>query len=418
MSAKQTAHEDESELRRKAETMLGRMIVKTVPSLAPESVEALVHELRVHQIELQVQCEELRRTRQEAEESRDRYLDLYESAPVAYLTLDRQGIEQANKAAERLLDVDRTLLLGKPLAGYVAEEDAPRFMQLCRDAVESPGRRSCEMALQGHGGGVKTVLIDACSVGVDPQHAQLRLAMTDITERKQAEDRLKRQELELQENRTDLRALNARLLSLEEDLRQRVARDLQEEYSQRVTALMWKLAEVERQDGLDPRVMYKVQDIQRHLSHLSVDLYHLAHRLHSRFLEHCDLHEAMKEYIDELNMYARPQVEFEAAKGPAACRPEQAVALFRVLQEALTNVSQHAEAKSVAVSLHSTEDELALTIRDTGKGFDPQHRAGASAGFGLIIMRERMRAVGGRFAIESGPGRGTTVKAWVPISAA
>lgn len=417
MSAKQTAQQDQPELRRRAEAQLGKMIAKTVPSLAPENVEALVHELRVHQIELQVQCEELRRTRQEAEESRDRYLDLYESAPVAYLTLDRQGsIEQANKAAEQLLAVDRARLQGKPLAGYVAEEDAPRFMQVLREAVESPSRFSSEMTLQGEGG-VRTVLIDACSVGPDPQNSQLRLALTDITERKQAEDRLKRQEQELQENRADLRALNDRLLSLEEDLRQRVARDLQEEYSQRVTTLMWKLSDVERLEGLEPRVLYKVQDIKRHLSHLSVDLYHLAHRLHSRFLEHCDLHEAMKEYIDELNMYARPQVEFEAPKVPAGCRSEQSVALFRVLQEALTNVSQHAEAKSVAVSLQH-DDELALTIRDTGKGFDPQHHAGASAGFGLIIMRERMRAVGGKFSVESAPGRGTTVRACVPISAA
>jgi signal transduction histidine kinase len=339
MGSRQPMQDESEGLRRRAEAALGKMIAKTVPSLASENVEALVHELRVHQIELQMQCEELRRTRQEIEDSRDRYCDLYESAPAAYITLDR---------------------------------------------------------LEGQ---------------------SLRLIVTDITERKQAEDRLKRQDAELREQRSDLEALNTRLLAIEEDVRQSIARDLQEEFSQRIAAIMWQLATVEQREGFDQRVMYKLQEIKRHLSHLSVDLHHLAHRLYSRFLEHCDLDEAMKEYIDELNTYARSKVVYQLGKVPAECRPAQAVVLFRVLQEALANVAKHADATSVTVTLHAVDAELVLKIRDTGKGYDPGHRGSAPAGFGVIIMRERLRAVGGRLSIESTAGSGTTVRASVPLTA-
>ena len=89
--------------------------------------------------------------------------------------------------------------------------------------------------------------------------------------------------------------------------------------------------------------------------------------------------------------------------------------LFRIMQEALVNVAKHAEASTVTVGLARAENELVLSVRDTGKGFDQHARSMTHAGFGLIIMRERMRAMGGRFAIESHLGQGTTVTAALPV---
>lgn len=324
--------DDMADLRKQAEARLENVISQTVPSLARENVEALVHELRVHQIELEMQCEEMRRTRQEAEESRDRYYDLYESAPAPYITLDSQlRIEQINGAGERLLGLDRPSLLGRRLAEFVTERAVLRFAKFCREAFKSAGPGTCEAELQSREG-IKTVVIDACLVENGQEDRRLRLAMTDITARKQAEDRLKEQEQALRESQAELQALSARLLSMEQEVRQRVARGLQDEYSQRMTALVREISGLELRQGLESSVRCKLQEVKRHLSHMGVDLHHLAHRLHSGFLEHCELHVAMKEYIDDLNMFARPQIAFEAAKVPAGCRPEQSVALFRILQ--------------------------------------------------------------------------------------
>ncbi len=406
---------DMPDLRRRAESVLGKLITNVVPSLAPENVEALVHELHVHQIELQMQCDELRRAGQEAEEGRNRYQELYESAPAAYISLDPQlQIEHINAAGERLLGLPRTALIGKRFAAFLAENEASDFLQCCRQAFQSSGPLTCETRLKS-GGEVRTVLIDICLVGAAPEDRHLRLAATDITERKQAEDHLKMHEKALRVSQAELQSLSVRLLSMEQEVRQRVARDLQEEYSQRATALIWEISALEQRQGLESSVAIKLRDIKRHLSHMGVDLQHLAHRLHSGFLEHCGLHVAMKEYIDDLNMFARRQITFEAANITASCGPDQSVALFRILQEALGNVAKHAEATRVTVELAHTNGELTLTVHDVGKGFDYEGRRTAPAGLGLIIMRERMRAVGGRFAVHSRPGRGTTVTAAVPV---
>ena len=111
-----TAPDDMARLRRRAEANLGRLITKTVPSLAPENVEALVHELHVHQVELQLQFEELQCSRQELEDSRDRYRELYESVPVGYVTIDIRGrIYDLNPEGAMLLGVKDKLPLAQLL---------------------------------------------------------------------------------------------------------------------------------------------------------------------------------------------------------------------------------------------------------------------------------------------------------------
>ena len=257
------------------------------------------------------------------------------------------------------------------------------------------------------------MLIDIQLVGAQQDDRHVRLAVTDITARKQAEDQLKEKGRALADSQKELQALSVRLLSMEQEIRKRTAHELQEEFSQRMTTLVWELSGLEQRHGLDSGVTSKLHNIKQRLSHIGVDLHHLAHRLHSGFLEHCELHVAMKEYIDDLNMLARPQILFEADKIRADCRPDQAVALFRVMQESLQNVFRHAEARSVRVALMAAGQKLVLTVRDDGKGFDTSLREKAHTGFGLIIMRERMRAVGGQLAVESSPRRGTTVIASV-----
>ncbi len=402
-------------LRERAEKTLKNVISKTIPSLASENVEALVHELRIHQIELQVQNEELRQSRQEAEESRDQYYDLYEASPSPYITLDRQfHIQRVNGAAERLLGTERRVLIGRRLSEYVHADDAPAVMECWTKVVEGKGPLSCEMKLRCKDG-VKFALADLALVG-PPNHVQhLRLTATDITERKLAEERLRTQDRALMEHQQELQSVSARLLSMEQDIRQNIARDLEEEYRQRMAVLIWDLSAIEREEPLTARGLTKLHAIQQRVSHMGVDLHHLAHRLHSGFLQRGGLQIAMKEYIEDLNTFGATRITFSAQDLPVECDPEKSVALFRVMQEALVNAFKHAEAHTVIVELKATEQELLLTVRDDGKGFHTGRRATTPGGFGLLIMRERMRAMGGAFTVESRPGEGTTLKASMPL---
>jgi PAS domain S-box-containing protein len=402
-------------LRQRAEAMLKNTISKTIPSLASENVEALVHELQVHQIELEVQNEELRQSRQQAEESRDQYYDLYEASPSPYITLDRQfRIQRVNGAAERLLGAERRVLVGRRLSEYVDPDAAESVMECWSTVVEGKGPLSCEMKLRCKDG-VKFALADVSLVGSPNGVQHLRLTATDITERKLAEERLKAQDRALMEQQQELQSVSARLLSMEQDVRQSVARDLEEEYRQRMAVLIWDLSAIEREEPLTSRGLTKLHEIQQRVSHMGVDLHHLAHRLHSGFLQRGGLQLAMKEYIEDLNTFPATRITFAAPDLPVECHPAKSVALFRVMQEALINVFKHAEATTVIVELKATEEELLLTVRDDGKGFQTAGRATAPDGFGVLIMRERMRAMGGVLTVESRPGEGTTVKASMPL---
>ncbi len=178
MGRKQPSPGHPEDLRKRAEVSLGKVISKTVPSLATENVEALVHELHVHQIELEMQCEELRRTRHEAEESRDRYYDLYESAPAPYVTVDGQlRVTEINGAGERLLGLDRQVVVGHRLSEFVTERDVLPVTQSCRHVFKSSGVIAREVELHSREG-TKTVLMDASLVEGLEDERHLRLAMT------------------------------------------------------------------------------------------------------------------------------------------------------------------------------------------------------------------------------------------------
>ena len=147
--SKNSEAEQLAALRNRAEQTLKNVISNTIPSLASENVEALVHELRIHQVELEVQNEELRQSRQEAEESRDQYYDLYEASPSPYITLDRQfRIQRVNGAAERLLGTERRFLIGRRLSEYLDADDARAVMACWTTVVEGKGPLSCEMKLR------------------------------------------------------------------------------------------------------------------------------------------------------------------------------------------------------------------------------------------------------------------------------
>jgi PAS domain S-box-containing protein len=152
----------------------------------------LLHELRVHQIELEMQNEELRRTQLELEQSRDRYVDLYEFAPVGYVTLTKAGlIVSANLTAAALLSVERSTLLKSRLGAFVATEDCDnwhRFLvTMLRD--DDQVRRTIDLRLRRGDGEQLDARLDCLRVITDGRSSTIRISLTDVTNLKQAERR-------------------------------------------------------------------------------------------------------------------------------------------------------------------------------------------------------------------------------------
>ena len=224
----------------------------------------------------------------------------------------------------------------------------------------------------------------------------------DITDRKLSEE--------------SLHTLSGRLINAQEEERARIARELHDDFSQRLALLgiglgqLWKkLPKSDFQERL------KVLEMLKNTKEMSSDLHSLSHQLHSSKLEHVGLVAALNGLSNEISEKYHIPVQFTDFGFPFAIPKEVALCLFRVAQEALGNVAKHSGAKSAQVELSAMEDGVALRISDQGCGFDPNRR-NSGAGIGLIGMSERLRLIGGRLSVNSQHERGTDIIAEVPLA--
>jgi len=178
-------------LRKRAETALQEkpLAHPDLSTLPTTELQKLFHELQVHQIELEMQNEELLRAQRELGESLNRYQDLYDFAPVAYVTLDTKGIvREANLTAVGLLGVDRKLLIGKPFSPFVHELDySAYYLQLMR-VLETREKQTCELRMVTKNGDLFHALLEGRSEkDQDGKVTGTRIILTDITDRIRAE---------------------------------------------------------------------------------------------------------------------------------------------------------------------------------------------------------------------------------------
>jgi signal transduction histidine kinase len=157
-----------------------------------------------------------------------------------------------------------------------------------------------------------------------------------------------------------------------------------------------------------------MRSMREGLVRLSEDVHALSYRLHPSILEDLGLVEALNSECERFSKTCPVRLETNAQDVPATVPRDVALCLFRIAQEGLRNIARHAGATRVEVGLRRTDDGLQLTVKDNGAGFDPaQHRAGVSLGH--AGMRQRVFFLGGTIEIDSSPGRGTMIFAWVPL---
>jgi two-component system CheB/CheR fusion protein len=283
------------------------------------------------------------------------------------------------------------------------------------------------------GSGRRTVLIHARRVHPDGEN-QILVAVEDITAQKRAarvlieeQQRLQRSvrigatalhdsEAALLRTREELRALTAGLLHTQEEERRRVSRELHDDLSQKVAKLQFDVETLEQQ--LPPDLMdgkRRLLAIRDEIGTLSNDLRRIAYQLHPSTLDHLGLAVAIRTYSQEFSEREGLPVQFTARKVPARIPPEAASSLYRIVQEALRNVAKHAGKTSVTITLTGGSNQLSLSIRDHGIGFD-KHSMQHKGGLGLIGMQERVRLVRGEFSLKARPGRGAAIMIRVPLN--
>jgi PAS domain S-box-containing protein len=243
-------------------------------------------------------------------------------------------------------------------------------------------------------------------------------AMIDITKRKQAEEALHHNQLELHQQQVQLEELTSKLLTAQEQERQRIARDLHDDVSQRLAALVLEVASLEHHPSCVPSGFAQaLAPLRERLEQLSDDVHTLAYRLHPSLLEHAGLCPAVEDHVHQVSRRTGLPIHLKIRGVPGAVPLDRATCLFRIMQESVQNVVKHAQATAVTVLLRGSSRGISLSVADNGKGFDPHDNHTHLRGLGLSSMEERVRQLHGFLRIQSRPANGTKVCAWVPNQA-
>jgi CheY-like chemotaxis protein len=197
-------------------------------------------------------------------------------------------------------------------------------------------------------------------------------------------------------------------MTMQEDERRRIARELHDSLGQQLGVAQAELAQLRDSGGPAGRIP---DALERRLAALSDEVRDLSHRLHPSILDDLGLPAALRALAEEFERARRIPVRVEVDEGLAPLSPTLATAAYRIAQEALHNAAKHSR-DGVIISL-AGGDALRMTVEDRGPGFDVE-TVRAKGGLGILSMRERARAAGGALQIESAPGQGTMVRLVVP----
>lgn len=233
-------------------------------------------------------------------------------------------------------------------------------------------------------------------------------AFQDITRRKEAERNLK-------VSRRQLRELSNFLQTVREEDRTRIAREMHDELGQALTALKmdvaWMLSRIDEEQ--EPLVG-KAENMMALIDSTVDSVRRIAANLRPGLLDDLGLAAAVEWLVDEFRKRTQIGCELHMSHEEFDSAPDLCTTVFRLLQEATTNVARHAHASHVKVTLDDTGDAIELQVEDDGQGFDPQARLGSrKKSFGLLGMRERVTALGGSIELTSQPGHGTRL--WVSL---
>jgi len=308
-----------------------------------------------------------------------------------------------NRRFARFLGMGLQSVIGSSMRDLVLPDDHPKLDALLRRAAKENCRG--EIFLQPRKGAPLCVLLSFNPLRLNTTRA-ICLIASDLSENKRAEQ-------ELRASSEQLRNLAAHLLSVREEERARISREVHDELGQSLTAvkmdLAWLAGRLPRRNG---PMLKRIRSTRQLADSIIQSIRRISTELRPAVLD-LGLAAAVEWQVQEFQARSGIQctVRLLAREEVAS---NASTAMFRIFQETLTNVARHAKATRAEVVLQKQRDRLVLLIRDNGRGFD-QADPSLSKSLGLLGMRERAAILGGKVDISSSPGKGTTVSAWIPL---
>jgi PAS domain S-box-containing protein len=338
--------------------------------------------------------------------SQNRLESIVQSAMDAIIAIDDdQRIMVFNRAAEKMFGCREQEAIGTSINRFIPERFRTAHNRHIRHFDQSDvanrelgGTRSLfGLRASGEEFPIETSISRTLAGGKKIFTVMIR----DVTERRRAEEAIA--------------SVSRRLIEAQEEERALIARELHDDFNQRIALLAINL-ETLKQDlpTSNGKVIRRIEEAKKRTNELAGDIQALSHRLHSSKLEFLGLARACDSFCRELSHRQNIEVAFHSRDLPKNLPQQIELCLFRVLQEALHNGVKHSGARRFDVSLNGTPSEILLAVRDSGIGFDPE-KATSKHGLGLISMKERLKLVEGQLSIDSKPHQGTTIHARVPL---
>jgi PAS domain S-box-containing protein len=332
---------------------------------------------------------------------------LLESSLDPMAMIDRSGrLVDFNSATERITGLSREQLAGSDAASkFTRPEELYRGFQL----VLAQGQvLDFPMAIRHASGKVIDVLCNASLY----RNAQGEVIGVFTSARDVTESRRIQQEVHT--SRQHLRELAAQLETAREEERKHIAREVHDELGQVLTALRMDVSLLRLRFGaLDPQLAGKVQDMKHLVDRGIQGVRNVATNLRPAALD-MGLIAALEWLCNESSSRTDIPCILRMNQDEFDLDEARAVVVFRIVQESITNIARYAQATQINIDLAQNGDELRVTVQDDGQGFDPAQAAGKKS-FGLLGMRERALALGGRLDIQSAPQQGTTIALTIPL---
>jgi PAS domain S-box-containing protein len=345
------------------------------------------------------------RQRKQAEilaKAEQKFRSLLQAAPDAMLITTAEGeIVLANSRADDIFGYSRQELLGNNIRVLVPSWTLSSYQvgevaSICKDGSTFPSEISSS-PLQTEEG----LLITS--------------AIRDISERKRAEQRIAEQTQQLHEANRELRHLSSRIVAIRDEERRRLGRELHDSQGQYLAAIKMNLEMIETTDAALSTIQRSalteaISLLERSMREIRV----ISHLLHPPLLDEIGLQAVVPWYLNSFSERSGIQVDLEMPADIAKLPDQVELAVFRVLQECLTNVHRHSGSKVAKVKILPEDANVILEVGDQGRGVGSQNGTDPVMGVGITGMRERVRELGGQFEISS-TSEGTTVRAVLPL---
>jgi len=396
-------------LRRKAEQKAAEM-EEISSKQSPDELRRLLHELKVHQVELEMQNDELKETQQRLHESQQRYYELFDLAPVGYLSLDLHWrIMELNQAAVELLHLQSPAEARKtPLLLFIDSGSRETYITHVRRVSESRSKQVCDVLLSSNERATTPVRLESLPAWDEGKLVGLRCAVIDMTERQSAFERLEVANRRLRRKTEELRKLSRQLITIEHRERERLAGLLHDHLQQLLVAAKLNLHSKEPEK--------RVEDVDQLLDQSIALSRTLVIDLTPPVLLQHNLAEAVNWLARRARELYQLEVEVEVSEQVDAASQEERILLFEIVRELLLNVSKHARASKARVTIKPDAHEgMRVRVADDGIGFKATNECESC--LGLLSIRHRLSWIGGEMKIDSSPGKGCRIDVLFPSRA-